>query len=954
MSRVPSIVNTALPDAEERLNAAVLLYSIVGKEYSNQIPADMILTQSVAGGSVVAENTIIDLVISGGAQTAEVPNVEGLYIDEAVATLENLGFLVHTETEYSGTVAEGGIITQSVRALEEHPVGETIVLTVSLGRDPDEEYEETLVSVPGFVGKTYDEALKLAQDAGLMVIAKEKAYSSEFEKDVVMHQSVEAGTQIISGNAVELTISLGIQIIKVPDVQFLTEAEAITLIENSGLVASITYETSETVKAGLVISQTPTADTETDPGAQVAIVVSKGAASFAMPNVVGMSETDAKAALLAKGISVTLNYKYSTASDLGKVLEQSIAADTQVYAGSAMMITVSTGEELFAVPNVAGMSEADAKSAITKTGFTVKVNNEYSETVPKGNVIYQAPDAGSQQSLSTAVLIVVSKGKKPIEVPDVTKMEQSLAESTLASYGFKCDINSAYSETIAAGAVISQDPKSGATAYSGDVITLVISKGREPITIPDVEGMSQSDATSTLKSAGFAVSVQQEYHNTVSEGAVFDQNPSSGTTAYKNSIVTIYISKGKAPVSPTGVTLNHNSKTLYPSGNGTTVQLTATVLPSDATDKSVTWTSSNSSIAQVSSSGLVTAVSSGTATITVKTNTGGYTATCKITVESVAVSSVSVKTPPTKTSYYVGDTLNTTGLSLTATYNNGTTKTINSGFTCSPTTLNTAGTQKITVTYEEKTTSFSVSVQTVEVTSISIATKPSKTSYYIGDTLNTSGLTLTATYNNGNIKTISSGFSCSPTTLNNSGTQKITVSYGSVSATFSVNIEIPSVTLSSSNGSSSDTHVYYGTATGGFYAGIFDLPSASSNTGSTISWSVVAGDAFINNGKLYINQPGTIVARASITYNGKSYSADYTYNRGVTVSIDTALSLRSEPRIANDTYMLTIPVGNVLNVSSLYYGESKYVWGVVSYNGKTGYVALWKKDRSESNGIIAV
>lgn len=398
------------------------------------------------------------------------------------------------------------------------------------------------------------------------------------------------------------------------------------------------------------------------------------------------------------------------------------------------------------------------------------------------------------------------------------------------------------------------------------------------------------------------------------------------------------------------ISLNTNASSLYV---GDTTTLTATVEPSEY---NVTWSTSDKNIVTVDG-GKLKAVVAGKATITAKITVNGieYSASCAVTVNKVEVKSISVKSNPTKTSYYKGDTLNQAGLTLTANYNNGTSSTVTSGFTCSPTTLNTVGTQKITVTYNGKTTSFNVTVAEVKVSSISVKSNPSKTSYFIGDTLNTSGLVLNVKYNNGTSATVNSNISCTPTSLGTAGTQKITVSYGGQSTSFNVTVNTPKVTLSSPSGSSSDTHVYYGNADGKYYAGIFSLPSASANTGSSISWSIVSGNASVTGGKLYIKQPGTVVARASITYNGKTYSADYTYTRGTKVSIDTSLSLRTEPRVASSTYILTIPVGNVLNVTSLYYDESNYVWGVVTYNGKTGYVALWRKDRKDNpNGIINV
>lgn len=147
---------------------------------------------------------------------------------------------------------------------------------------------------------------------------------------------------------------------------------------------------------------------------------------------------------------------------------------------------------------------------------------------------------------------------------------------------------------------------------------------------------------------------------------------------------------------------------------------------------------------------------------------------------------LSVLSMPTKTSYYVGDTLNTSGLKLKATYADGSTKTISSGYTTSYD-FSSAGTKKVTVTYGGKSTSFNVTVSSVTVSSIAIASNPTKTVYNVGDTLNTSGLKLKVTYSNGTTSTISSGFQTSYD-FSSSGTKKVTVTYGGKSTSFNVTV----------------------------------------------------------------------------------------------------------------------------------------------------------------------
>ena len=279
---------------------------------------------------------------------------------------------------------------------------------------------------------------------------------------------------------------------------------------------------------------------------------------------------------------------------------------------------------------------------------------------------------------------------------------------------------------------------------------------------------------------------------TVSNGVVKAVGFGTATiTAKSNNGKTASCSVTVNPIQPTGIKATPETSTLY--GLNGTVKLSANVMPSNATNKAVTWSSRNTSVATVSSDGTVKAVGYGTTVITA-TTVNGLTSNCTINVKKEEVTSLTIATQPTKTNYYVGDTLNTAGLTLKAAYNNGTTQTITSGFTCTPTALSTAGVQTVTVNYGGKTATFAVNVQDVTLSGIAIASNPTKTSYYVGDTLDTTGLKLTATYNNGTTQTITSGFTCTPTALSTAGVQTVTVNYGGKTATFAVNVQ--DVTLS--------------------------------------------------------------------------------------------------------------------------------------------------------------
>jgi len=183
-----------------------------------------------------------------------------------------------------------------------------------------------------------------------------------------------------------------------------------------------------------------------------------------------------------------------------------------------------------------------------------------------------------------------------------------------------------------------------------------------------------------------------------------------------------------------------------------------------------------------------TFTTAGTQTVTV--TYGGKTVSFNVTVKGGAsttgtVTDITVKTKLKKTTYLVGEKLNYNGLTLTATYLDGTKKTITSGFTCSPAVLSKAGTQMITVMYQGQKTLFYVTVK--EVTKLTVKTYPTKTIYRRSETLDTSGMQVTVTYSDGTTETLTSGFTCSPMNLSSLyGQEKITVSYGGKTTTFSI------------------------------------------------------------------------------------------------------------------------------------------------------------------------
>ena len=153
---------------------------------------------------------------------------------------------------------------------------------------------------------------------------------------------------------------------------------------------------------------------------------------------------------------------------------------------------------------------------------------------------------------------------------------------------------------------------------------------------------------------------------------------------------------------------------------------------------------------------------------------------------------IGVNTLPDKKDYTVGDTLDTRGLSIrlyTSLDKTGKQVVYAEELECSPTVLEKAGEQTVTVSYGGKTCTFTLNVQEEEKPErLILGTLPDKIQYTVGDTLDTTGLTVVLITNRNNRQEIRSGFVCSPTLLDAAGTRQITVSYENMSCTFNVTV----------------------------------------------------------------------------------------------------------------------------------------------------------------------
>jgi serine/threonine-protein kinase len=172
---------------------------------------------------------------------------------------------------------------------------------------------------------------------------------------------------------------------------------------------------------------------------------------------------------------------------------------------------LSKGPSEVAVPDVTGKTVKQARAALTAVHLTVdKKKSAYSDTVPSGHVISTDPASGARLHVGTGVTLVVSKGVRPVQVPDVTGMPLNKAEQALTRAGFTLGaISRHYSDSVPDGAVIATSPGGNALAAPGAAIAIDVSKGPHLYQVPDVTGMRIGDAIKAIQNAGFKADPKQ-------------------------------------------------------------------------------------------------------------------------------------------------------------------------------------------------------------------------------------------------------------------------------------------------------------------------------------------------------------------------------------------------------------------------------------------------------------
>ncbi len=261
-----------------------------------------------------------------------------------------------------------------------------------------------------------------------------------------------------------------------------------------------------------------------------------------VPDLRGQTLEAAKRALSKEGLKVGVTSEmFSDTVDKDGVVKTAPPINTAVKKGTVVDVFISKGAQLFLVPPVVGKTLDEAKSLMSGVGFTLQTGSHtYSDTVAKGKVAEISPDIARAKK-GTAFTATISDGPPPVTVPNTTGMTASKAQAAIEGAGLDYAEVGRFSDTVAAGIVISSDPAGGGTAPKGSSVSVYVSKGPQPFPMPNLVGMSLQAAKAKASANGLVVRNAYAVPGSGKpSGQVQGQNPPAGTNVRKGTAVDLY------------------------------------------------------------------------------------------------------------------------------------------------------------------------------------------------------------------------------------------------------------------------------------------------------------------------------------------------------------------------------------------------------------------------------
>lgn len=261
----------------------------------------------------------------------------------------------------------------------------------------------------------------------------------------------------------------------VPSVAGLTIERATNELTPLGLTVEVsTREFSEVIDEGLVLRSDPSGGDRIAEGGTVFLIVSQGKERYTVPSISGLTPEVATRLIEESNLKVgTVSERFSPDVEKGLIVSQEPSASARVKRDSSVNFAISKGTEEILVKSYLGQSGEQALNELNAEGFDVDVEYQYSETVPLGAVISQAPVVNDALPKGSTIVLTISEGTEYLFIPNVLSLRSDEARELLEDLGLKVEVRQI--GTRQSKVVTNVSPKVGDRVKRGSTVTISIS-----------------------------------------------------------------------------------------------------------------------------------------------------------------------------------------------------------------------------------------------------------------------------------------------------------------------------------------------------------------------------------------------------------------------------------------------------------------------------------------------
>ncbi|MEO3783857.1 PASTA domain-containing protein [Actinocorallia sp. B10E7] len=389
-------------------------------------------------------------------------------------------------------------------------------------------------SVPDVVGLGQITALQRIRQAGL--VARIEGSGSKRPPGTVVAADPKSGTRVPRGSTVTLTVAdvpPGEQV-SVPPLRGLTYEDAVSALKALKLTFAWTVKETDEVEQGMVIATDPSTGRLVDQGGRVLLTIAKAPppAKVKLPDLTGKPVEEAVATLRRLKLKVTQRPQKTREHPPGLVLSTAPGSGTTVTAGSTVALVVSLEPDQVLVPDLTGLTAAEASAALRRTDLGVIRAVRETTDVPEGRVAASSPAAGQPADPGSKVTVYVARAPR-VQVPSVRGLSWEDAARQLSGAGLE-PVRHPVESDLAEGSVLGTDPAAGTRVAPGSRVTVDVAKAA-PVVVPDLSGMSAAQARSALQARGLT---GRASGGECSGCTVKGQSPAAGTAVAKGTAVT--------------------------------------------------------------------------------------------------------------------------------------------------------------------------------------------------------------------------------------------------------------------------------------------------------------------------------------------------------------------------------------------------------------------------------